>query len=249
MAKLKVYLSCAIFLLYINTSVQAQLIAPFAIIQDKDGYVNVRDSDSKNAKIIDRLIENQIFEDQRQFGNGNEEWIYISYKNKQAGKGSIYRTDKEKTGYIHKSRILYLDKLPQLKRKIITQDHSEFENDTLKLTVKTGKFIPEEHQIEKKEGFVFKIDNNEPWGIDGILPESLEEIKSVTITYKEQTYSFPAEALSGLFSPNIDNMRVYLGSGNTLFTVMSNGDAAGAYNVVWTIQNNKVTDRFINRDF
>ncbi|WP_313376758.1 hypothetical protein [Chishuiella sp.] len=34
-----------------------------------------------------------------------------------------------------------------------------------------------------------------------------------------------------------------------IFLVMSNGDAAGAYNVVWTIQNGEVIDRFINRDF
>jgi hypothetical protein len=34
-----------------------------------------------------------------------------------------------------------------------------------------------------------------------------------------------------------------------MFVIMSNGDGAGSYNVVWTIQNSKVISQFMNRDF
>lgn len=249
MAKFKSNFLCTVCFVLVGISVQAQSFAPFAIIKDKDGYVNIRDSGSINAKVIDKLIDNQVFEDQSQFGYGNDEWIYISYGDKGSGKGSVNRMEDEKTGYIHKSRILYLDKLPQLKRKIVTRNSAEFENDTLKLVIKTGKFISREHTLEEKEGYVSRIDNVYPWGIDGIVPESLEEIKSISITYKNQIYVFPEEALSGILSPDLDDMHVILSINNTIFVIMSNGDGAGSYNVVWTIQNNKVISQFMNRDF
>jgi hypothetical protein len=116
--------------------------------------------------------------------------------------------------------------------------------------IKTGRFIPKENKISKnKDGFISKINNEEPFGIDGILPADLEEIKSIIITYKDREYRFPENSLIGLFSPSPKDMLVALSDDNTMFLVMSNGDAAGAYNVVWSIKNNIVASQFVNRDF
>jgi hypothetical protein len=52
-----------------------------------------------------------------------------------------------------------------------------------------------------------------------------------------------------MFSPTPSDMLVALSDNNTIFLLMSNGDGAGAYNVVWTIKNNIVVSQFVNRDF
>ncbi len=246
----KLYMLTAMLLIFTGSTVQAQYMAPFAIIKDKDGYVNVHAEASKDAKVIDKLLENQLFEDQSQFGSGSEEWVYISYGDKKSRKFPVNRMEEESVGYIHKSRVLYLDKLPQLKRKIINPNQAEFQNDTLKLVIKTGKFIPQNHTIEREDGYISKVDNIVAWGVDGSLDrEAPAEIKSITITHKNRIFPFPKEALTGMFCPNFENMYVVISNDNTLFVVMSNSDAAGAYNVAWTIQYGKVVSQFMNRDF
>ena len=225
---------------------KAQYVAPFAIIQDKDGYVNVRASPSIKAKVIDTLHNNHVFEDQVQFGENTKNWIYVTY-------GSNYnkKTQKfeEKSGYIYANRILYLQKLPQFKKVVIDKQNVEFSNSGIKLNMRFGKFEPTLHKVEKVPyEYVSKVDGETPWGTDGILPESLTEIKEIKLTTNSSEFSFPNKSLIGIFQPNISNMYVST-NGDTIFIVMSNADAGGSYNIVWTIRNNQIIDRFINRDF
>lgn len=248
--KLNLQLTLVLVFLFIASVANAQYVAPFAIIKDKDGFVNVRDNGSSKRRIIDKLVKNQVFENENQFGDTDaKEWIYISYGDRKKKEGLTNKMVNEVTGYIHQSRIQYLDKLAQLK-KTVTKNSIEFKNDTINILIKTGIFIPKENKISKnKDGFISKINNEEPFGIDGILPENLEEIRSIIITYKGKEHSFSANSLTGMLSPSPNNMLVALSDDNTIFLVMSNGDAAGAYNVVWTIKNNRVVSQFVNRDF
>jgi hypothetical protein len=248
--KLNLQLTLGLVFSFIWSVSNAQYIAPFAIIKDKDGFANVRDNGTPKGKVIDKLVSNQVFEDENQLGDTDVKgWIYVSYGDRKHKKGLTNKMVDEATGYIHQSRIQYLDKLAQLK-KIIAKNRIEFKNDTINILIKTGKFIPKENKISKdKDGFISKINNEVPFGIDGILPEDLEEIKSIIIMCRDKKYQFPANSLIGLFSPSPNNMLVALSDDNTMFLVMSNGDAAGAYNVVWTIKNNIVVSQFVNRDF
>ncbi|MDI3321428.1 hypothetical protein [Pinibacter soli] len=241
-----------LMVMFICKIANAQWIAPFAIIKDHDGFTNVRAKETGSSKVIDSLTANQVFEDLNltPINEGStSDWHLITYARTSKAITALSNTTSDKEGYIHKSRIQYLSKLPQLRKKMLSQDCVEFKNDTLKLLVVYEKFIPDNHKITKKDGFVVSIDNVEPMGMDGIIPESLTALKSVTIIYKDKSYNFPSETLNNLFSPNAENMYVALSDENVMFLVMSNGDAAGAYNVVWTIKNNQVISRFVNRDF
>ena len=60
-----------------------------AIIQDPDGYTNVRNGMSKNSEIIDRLFEGENYE---VFPSSDNNW-WVVY------------TQSNVTGYVHKSRI------------------------------------------------------------------------------------------------------------------------------------------------
>jgi len=245
----RIKLIFTLFLLLSFTCSQAQYIAAFAIIKDKDGFVNVRESGNAKSKIVGKVSENQIFEDMDAIQNEKNEWVYITYGISKQKTGSSNKTEDQGFGYIHKSRIKYLSDLPKLKMKLISENSAEFKNDAFIISIKTGKFIPKEHQIKKQDGFISKIDDQYPWGIDGIKPENLIEIKEIKISHKNETYTLPINNLTGLYSPSFKNTQISIGLDKTVFITMSNGDGAGAYNVVWSIKDNRVKDQFVFRDF
>lgn len=245
----QIKLTFILFLLLSFICSHAQNIAAFAIIKDKDGFVNVRESGNTKSKIVGKISENQVFEDMYAIQNEKNEWVYITYGISNHKTGSSNKTEDQEFGYIHKSRIEYLSSLPKLKMKIISENNAEFKNENLVITVKTGKFIPKDHQIKKQDGYISKIDDQYPWGIDGIKPENLIEIKTIKITTKNETYNIPINNLTGMYSPSFNNTQICIGSDKTIFITMSNGDGAGAYNVVWKIKDNIVKNQFVFRDF
>ncbi|WP_313376757.1 hypothetical protein [Chishuiella sp.] len=199
---------CCIF------TINAQYKAPFAIIKDKDGYVNVRENSSIKSKIIDKIYLNQVFEDQRHFGSSTRDWIYISYGVKYDKKTQYF---KEKTGYIYADRILYLENLPQLKKRVINKNNIEFNGNGIKMILKFGKFNNQFHIIKKSNGYVEKIDNEIPWGIDGILPEPFIEIKTIHLIINDKEFSFPKNSLQGIYQPTTENIYVSTRSALSLF--------------------------------
>ena len=64
-----------------------------AIIQDPDGYTNVRNGMSANSEIIDRLFEGEHYE---VFPSSDNNWWLVNTKSNVKG-------------YVHKSRIKILD--------------------------------------------------------------------------------------------------------------------------------------------
>ncbi len=250
---LKIFILFSLLIAY-STNTIAQYIAPFAIIKDKDGVVNVREGKNPNSKIIDKLVKNQVFEDLAFMNEESEsEWHVITYGKYSLSKNTFNKTTKEQGGYIHKSRILYLSQLPQLKKSIINDSITEFKNDSVKIIIKIGSFISQKYRNHKLDtygdGYLLSIDGERSWGTDGISLETLVEIRKIIIYSNGKQHTFPVKAINNIFSPWQKNMIVALSDDNTMFIVMSNGDAGNAYNVVWTIKNNIVVSEFINRDF
>ncbi len=92
-------------------SIQAQQRF-FGVIQDADGYVNVR---STSGAVIGKLLDNHVFVDWNA-QKSHKEWHSVEYGaetgiTKTCPNGNTY------TGEIHKSRIRYLTDLPQLKKQ------------------------------------------------------------------------------------------------------------------------------------
>lgn len=245
----QIKLTFTLFLFLSFTSSKAQNMGAFAIIKDKDGFVNIREGKNTKSKIVGKIFENQIFEDLDAIQNEKNEWIYITYGSSKYKTGSQNKTEDQDFGYIHKSRVEYLSNLPKLKMKITSENSAEFKNEDFAISIKIGKFIPKDHQIKKQDGFISKIDDQYPWGIDGIKPENLIEIKTIKIITKNEVYNVPISNLTGIYNPNLKNTQISIGADKTIFLAMCNGDGAGAYNVIWTIKDNNVKDQFVFRDF
>ena len=237
-----IFLTCTISTLSAQSKEDFGYLPQFAIINDPDGFTNIRD---KNKNIIGKIYKDEIFT----FSFLIEDTIcgYLPIEWKLNSKGEI-----SETGYIHNSRIEYLYKLPLLKRKII-HNSAVFEKDHIKITIHIGTFNIDDKRISKSEyGYPLKIDGYDAWGTACFSredPDRNTEIKSIEYTIDGVTQHFEKKDISGYLFPSLENTFVSVGNDNTLYIAMNNGDGAGSYSLLWVLKDGTITQKIVYRGF
>ena len=195
----------------------------FAVISDKDGYVNVRKEKSVHSKVLKKLDNNTlifVFEyDKAQDGN----WIYA-----------------DNEGYIYNDRVKWIHKLPKIAKGVEKNNSIVFEGKEIQVTLSTEKFDKHKHSFKYHKEYrdvIEKIDGKPFWGTDGSMPK--KEYKSIEVKIRGKQVSIPQSVYSDLYQPNLytDLNFVYYDKDNDiLYIVALNGDGAGAYTVCWQIE-------------
>ena len=212
------------FLLLFCQFVVAQAIeGGFAVINDKDGYVNVRKEKSVHSKVLKKLDNNTlifVFEyDKAQEGN----WIYA-----------------DNEGYIYNDRVKWIEKLPKIAKGIAKGNTIVFEGKEIQVTLATEKFDKDKHSFKYHKEYrdvIEKIDGKPFWGTDGNMPK--REYKSIEVKIRGKQVYIPQSAYSDLYQPNLYtdlNFVYYDKDSDILYIVANNGDGAGAYTVCWQIE-------------
>ena len=212
------------FLLFCQFVV-AQVIegGAFAVINDKDGYVNVRKEKSVHSKVLKKLDNNTlifVFEyDKAQEGN----WIYA-----------------DNEGYIYNDRVKWIEKLPKIAKGIARGNTIVFEGKEIQVTLATEKFDKDKHSFKYHKEYrdiIEKIDGKPFWGTDGNIPK--KEYKSIEVKIRGKQVSIPKSAYSDLYESYLYtefNSVYYDKDNDILYIVADNGDGAGAYMVCWQIE-------------
>lgn len=204
----------------------------FAIIQDTDGYVNIRSSAAITANISDTLHNGRFV---WYFDNAGE-WVNIDYQKKGISKN----------GYIHKSRIIYLttfDSIPLLKteaNKII------FSHDSLQVSLSFKKFNPARHKLTYKRedgvSYISRINNKVIWGTDGNIPKT--QYASVIIKKGNTSSQLPLSAIENLYEPNPGFHECHYDKKKDILYISAlNSDGAGSYALLWVIEKGKYKER------
>ncbi|EEK13539.1 hypothetical protein CAPGI0001_1906 [Capnocytophaga gingivalis ATCC 33624] len=212
------------FLLLFCQFVVAQAIeGGFAVINDKDGYVNVRKEKSVHSKVLKKLDNNTlifVFEyDKAQEGN----WIYA-----------------DNEGYIYNDRVKWIEKLPKIAKGIARGNTIVFEGKEIQVTLATEKFDKDKHSFKYHKEYrdiIEKIDGKPFWGTDGNIPK--KEYKSIEVKIRGKQVSIPKSAYSDLYESYLYtefNSVYYDKDNDILYIVADNGDGAGAYMVCWQIE-------------
>ncbi|KIA99492.1 hypothetical protein OA93_04820 [Flavobacterium sp. KMS] len=225
-------------LFFISSITKAQL----AIVYDKDGYVNVREKPDLKSKITGKIIEGQVFcintfDDER----NNPEWLKIWYPINPDSKIKDFTKfrDIKEDGYIHKSRVFYLENLKEISFKNESSKKISVKNDTLQIYIESKPFEKEKHQIIKDNGGGLIIDKDAfYWGFLGQIPRN--ELKAIKVVTNNSSYSFPKEAISGLYELNLEFTKLYIGNKNEIYINLSGADGSDSYEVVWCLKNNKI---------
>ncbi|BAV06576.1 hypothetical protein SAMN05421788_107239 [Filimonas lacunae] len=214
----------------------------YYLIQDKDGFVNVRADSTLSAKIIDTLSNERIVAEG--YTGSGPNWTYIVYNKK----------GRENEGYIYASRLFSIDKIPdiqQMKLKSETAQTCIYQLDSIKVTVSIKPFVPKEHRITRSKEFtgygpgpITKIDGAHYWGTDGDMPRT--EYKKITVQWGSVISEFPAEAIKGLYQPENGGVDIMIDvKHKRLFMSTAHSDGAGHYSIIWVWENGEFIERLM----
>ena len=195
----------------------------FAVINDKDGYVNVRKGKSAQSKVLKRL---------------NNKTIVFVYNYDKATDGNWIYTDEE--GYIYNDRVKWIHKFPQIAKGIVKGSTMVFEGKEIQVILTSGKFDKSKHSFEYFKEFstgIEVIDDALLYGTDGKMPTT--EYRSIEINIHGKRVSLPKDAYSDLYEPTFltDHNPVYYDKeSDILYIVANNNYAERPYKVCWQIE-------------
>lgn len=195
----------------------------FAVINDKDGYVNVRKGKSAQSKVLKRL---------------NNKTIVFVYNYDKATDGNWIYTDEE--GYIYNDRVKWIHKFPIIAKGIAKGNTIVFEGKEIQVVLTSGKFDKSKHSFEYFKDSptgIEVIDDELPYGTDGKMPNT--EYRSIEVNIHGKRVSLPKDAYSDLYEPTFltDHNSVYYDKeSDILYIVANNNYAERPYKVCWQIE-------------
>ncbi|EGD33783.1 N-acetylmuramoyl-L-alanine amidase [Capnocytophaga sp. oral taxon 338 str. F0234] len=214
-----------LFLLLTTNAFAQGPFGDYAVVKDKDGYVNIRAKESVKSKIVGTLPNNTLVYtlfDTTYDESGEEisfNWLYV---------------DK---GYVHKSRLKKVQDFPSagLKNKIIALP---LQGKVLACPLTKQPFDKTKHKITKKRHKEYNeliIDGKRVQGRnnDEFLP--LDHYKSITVIIDSKDVPIPKNAYDDLYEIGLymDNNFVYYDKEDDILYIISyNGDGANAYQVM-----------------
>ena len=225
-----------LFLLLTTNAFAQGPFGDYAVVKDKDGYVNIRAKESVKSKIVGTLPNNTL--------------VY-GFFDKEFNPTNWIEVDK---GYVHQSRLKKIFDFRAIEGKV--QGNSVvYDDKDVKVTITKQKFDKTKHKITKKkhkEYSEYIIDGKSAQGLDGdlFLPE--DHYKSITVTINGKNVSIPKSAYDDLYEVAMytDNNAVYYDKEeDTIYIIAHNGSGAYAYEVCWQIVKGEYKTRIIGEPF
>lgn len=210
--------------------------AQFAIVADKDGYVNLRSAANKNSKVTHKLLNGQLVHCFENDGN----WISIT---SPIG-------DNELNGWIYNDRCRLVADYPAIPVVAKGAGMVKLAKDSIEVVLMQRSFEKSKHTYKYQQGasWIELVDNKRYWGEDGGLPKL--EYKSIVVKWGTKTLELPQAAYADLYNPSLDRTKVNFDKDNNiLYIYSSNSDGAGSYDIIWKIENGVYKQRFIGLGF
>ena len=223
------------FLLTTNAFAQGPF-GDYAVVKDKDGYVNIRAKESVKSKIVGTLPNNTLVYEflDEEFNPSN--WVHID------------------SGYVHKSRLKRIYEFPSIGKgkKKETENSITIAEKGISVTLTRQLFDKTKHKITKKKHKDYEeliIDGKRAQGAD-FIPE--DHYKSIIVTINGKNVSIPKSAYDDLYEVAMytENNAVYYDKEeDTIYIIAHNGSGAYAYEVCWQIVKGEYKTRIIGEPF
>ena len=218
-----------LFLLLTTNAFAQGPFGDYAVVKDKDGYVNIRAKENVKSKIVGTLPNNTL--------------VY-GFFDKEYNPTNWIEVDK---GYVHQSRLKKIFDFRAIEGKV--QGNSViFDDKDVKVTITKQKFDKTKHKITKKGQGSYEqliIDGKEIiYGWDGSLAQ--DHYKSITVTMKGKNVPIPKSAYDDLYEISYFSSSIYYDEeAEALYIYAFNGDASFAYQVCWQIVKGEYKGRVI----
>ena len=230
------------FLLTTNSFAQGPF-GDYAVVKDKDGYVNIRAKESVKSKIVGTLPNNTL--------------VYALFDTTQdeTGEEIFFNWIAVDKGYVHKSRLKMISEFPSIGKGKEQGNSITIAGKGISVTLTRQPFDKTKHKITKKkhkEYSEYIIDGKRVQGLDNdeFLPK--DHYKSITVTINGKNVPIPKSAYDDLYEIGIwdtNNFAYYDKEDDVLYIIAHNGDGYLAYEVCWQIVKGEYKTRIIGEPF
>ena len=230
------------FLLTTNAFAQGPF-GDYAVVKDKDGYVNIRAKESVKSKIVGTLPNNTLV------------YTLFDTTEDETGEEIFFNWIAVDKGYVHKSRLKMIGEFPSIGKGKEQGNSITIAGKGISVTITTQKFDKTKHKITKKkhkEYSEYIIDGKRVQGLDNdeFLPK--DHYKSITVTINGKNIPIPKSAYDDLYEIGIwdtNNFAYYDKEDDVLYIIAHNGDGYLAYEVCWQIVKGEYKTRIIGEPF
>ena len=226
------------FLLTTNAFAQGPL-GDYAVVKDKDGYVNIRAKENVKSKIVGTLPNNTLV------------YGLFDTTHDETGEEIFFNWIAVDKGYVHKSRLKMIGEFPSIGKGKEQGNSITIAGKGISVTLTKQPFDKTKHKITKKkhkEYSEYIIDGKRVQGLynDEFLPK--DHYKSITVTINGKNVPIPKSAYDDLYEVAMytDNNAVYYDKEeDTIYIIAHNGSGAYAYEVCWQIVKGEYKTRII----
>ena len=229
------------FLLTTNAFAQGPFGA-YAVVKDKDGYVNIRAKENVKSKIVGTLPNNTLV------------YTLFDTTEDETGEEIFFNWIAVDKGYVHKSRLKKIYEFPSIGKGKEQGNSITIAGKGISVTISTQKFDRTKHKITKKKHKYYEeliIDGKSAQGTDtSFMPEN--HYKSIIVTINGKNVSIPKSAYDDLYEVWVhpyNNMVYYDKEDDVLYIFVRCGDGANAYKVCWQIVKGEYKTRIIGEPF
>ena len=231
------------FLLTTNAFAQGPF-GDYAVVKDKDGYVNIRAKESVKSKIVGTLPNNTLV------------YGLFDTTHDETGEEIFFNWIAVDKGYVHKSRLKMIGEFPSIGKgkEKETENSITIAEKGISVTLTRQPFDKTKHKITKKKHKYYEeliIDGKSAQGTDtSFIPE--DHYKSIIVTINGKNVSIPKSAYDDLYEVAMytDNNAVYYDKEeDTIYIIAHNGSGANAYEVCWQIVKGEYKTRIIGQPF
>ena len=235
-----------LLILFLLLSTNAFAQGPFgyyAVVKDKDGYVNIRAKENVKSKIVGTLPNNTLV------------YTLFDTTEDETGEEIFFNWIAVDKGYVHKSRLKMIGEFPSIGKGKEKGNSITIAGKGISVTLTKQPFDKTKHKITKKkhkEYSEYIIDGKRAQGLDGglFLPE--DHYKSITVTINGKNVPIPKSAYDDLYEIGIwdtNNFAYYDKEDDILYIIAHNGSGANAYEVCWQIVKGEYKTRIIGEPF
>ena len=233
-----------LFILFFLLTTNAFAQGPFgdyAVVKDKDGYVNIRAKENVKSKIVGTLPNNTLV------------YTFFDTTDDETGEEIFFNWIAVDKGYVHKSRLKRIYEFPSIGKgkKKETENSITIAEKGISVTLTRQLFDKTKHKITKKkhkEYSEYIIDGKRAQGLDGdlFLPEN--HYKSIVVNINGKNVSIPKSAYDDLYQVWVhpyNNEVYYDKEDDVLYIFVRCGDGAFSYKVCWQIVKGEYKTRII----
>lgn len=219
-----------------------EIIDEFGIVQDPDGWSNVRIE--PDGEIVARVDHGEL--------------VYLVGSNVKGWEAVVLQPnakDEREYGFIHASRLRRMSALTKIPGKPKGENELVFTSESVKISIASAPFDSTDAVITKARTefggeYISKINGKEVWGTDGGLPRT--KYGKFVVEIDDKDASPAAAEIEDLFEPNLNPewSKAYRDeeTGDVFFTAL-NSDGAGGYVVALKFSKGKLAGRKLLRPF